>query len=397
MTYREALLFVGKCLTLGHCQDRIAEVRETIRSGSVAWEQIVWVSTGQYVFPALYLQLKRAGLLPELPADLVEYMEEFTGVNRERNRQIIDQAKEITALLNRHEITPVFLKGTAHLLDGLYKDIAERMVGDIDFLVGEKDMVKAAELLIKSGYQPLAKYNPLNLKRTKHYPRLVIDKHTAGVEVHRIIIRAPYDKELDFELIAKKSRKLNLANLAFVPHDEHQILHNILNFQVDDKGYYYGRIFLRQTYDLFLLSRRENPLAVVENFGKFFHRMNAYLALSNRILGDPACLPYKHTWQANLFLNRMMMKVNYPGWARFSGVILYLLLRFSNNASRLILSTCNKGVRQSLYARLSNPKWYGAHIRSYRKIGKGGVSGIASALLLLLAEMLPCPMNLPSL
>jgi hypothetical protein len=30
-----------------------------------------------------------------------------------------------------HDISPIFLKGTAHLLDGMYMDIGERMVGEI--------------------------------------------------------------------------------------------------------------------------------------------------------------------------------------------------------------------------------------------------------------------------
>ncbi|HAQ21344.1 MAG TPA: hypothetical protein DCR40_19255 [Prolixibacteraceae bacterium] len=54
---------------------------------------------------------------------------------------------DITAILNKENIQPVFLKGTANLLDGLYSDVGERMIGDIDFLVKEEDYLKAAELL----------------------------------------------------------------------------------------------------------------------------------------------------------------------------------------------------------------------------------------------------------
>jgi len=369
MNYREALLFIGKCLTMGYYPERIGEVRDAIRSGSVEWEQIVWVSTGQYVFPALHLQLKRAGLLPELPPDLVAYMEEYTAINRGRNQKVIDQAHEVAVLLYLHEITPIFLKGMAHLLDGLYEDIAERMVGDIDFLVDEKDILRAVEVLIKSGYEPSVKFNPKNLIFTKHYPSLTNDNRTAAVEVHRQLFMFPYEKAMDCELVISERKRLNLLKIACVPKDEHQILHNILNVQLSDHGYYYGRIFLRQAYDLFLLSQRENPLAVIEIFGKFFHRMNANLAVSNRVLGYPDCIPYKPTWQAKMFLGRIMTKVNNPKWARFSQVFLFFLLRFSSYPKQLILSIYNKDVRQSLYTRLSDPEWYGKHLRSYKKIG----------------------------
>lgn len=76
-------------------------------------------------------------LLQYLPEELVNYMIHITDLNRERNKQIIKQAKEINSLLLANDITPIFLKGTGNLLEGLYADIAERMVGDIDFIVSK--------------------------------------------------------------------------------------------------------------------------------------------------------------------------------------------------------------------------------------------------------------------
>ncbi|MCX6224289.1 MAG: nucleotidyltransferase family protein [Bacteroidia bacterium] len=367
MTYSEALFFIGKCLTLGLCPDRIGEIREQIRSGSVEWERIVWVSTGQFVFPALYLQLKQAALLPELPPDLVEYMEEFAAMNRDRNRQIIDQALEIADLLNKHEISPVFLKGTAHLLDNLYEDIAGRMVGDIDFLVDGKDMVRAAEILIATGYEPLATYNPKNLIITKHYPRLKNDNRTVAVEVHRQILHFPYYKEFDGGIIVKESKKLDLPGSPRILCDEHQVIHNILNVQVNDNGFYYAQIFLRQMYDLLLISRKTNPLTVIGDFGKFYHRMNGNLAVTNKIFDNPASIPYDASWQAKMFLHRIRRNINHPGWARFSHTCLYYLMRFSSYPKQLIRAVYNKEARRSVFARLSDPKWYGAHLRSYRR------------------------------
>ena len=41
-----------------------------------------------------------------------------------------------------NNITPIFLNGAENLLEGLYKDIAERMIGDIDFIISEKESKK---------------------------------------------------------------------------------------------------------------------------------------------------------------------------------------------------------------------------------------------------------------
>ena len=56
-------------------------------------------------------------------------------------------------LLVANNITPVFLKGTGNLLEELYEDIAERMVGDIDFIVLNVDYLKVTEILLRNNYQ----------------------------------------------------------------------------------------------------------------------------------------------------------------------------------------------------------------------------------------------------
>jgi hypothetical protein len=160
---------------------------------------------------------------------------------------------------------------------------------------------------------------------------------------------------------------LDMPLSAAVLSDEHLIIHNILNVQINDYGYYYAGIFLRQNYDLLLLSQRENPLAVVTKFGKYFHRMNSNLAITNKLLGNPDCIPYEPDWQAKLFLRRITRHLTFPRWARLSRLILYLFLRISNYARVLIRLIYDKDTRSSLYTRLSDPKWYGAHIKSYKE------------------------------
>ena len=79
-------------------------------------------------------------------------MEYITNLNRERNQQIITQAKELNKLLLGITFTPIFLKGTGNLLAGIYEDIAERMVGDIDFIFSKEDYRKRLQLLKEFGY-----------------------------------------------------------------------------------------------------------------------------------------------------------------------------------------------------------------------------------------------------
>ena len=78
-------------------------------------------------------------------------MEHVANTNRDRNTQIISQAKELNTFLLSHNITPIFIKGTANLLAGLYNDITERMVGDIDFLFSSQDYPRAIQVLKEWG------------------------------------------------------------------------------------------------------------------------------------------------------------------------------------------------------------------------------------------------------
>ncbi|MDG1720325.1 MAG: nucleotidyltransferase family protein [Bacteroidia bacterium] len=131
------------------------EIELVLKTIDLDWESVVKVSTSHYVFTALYCNFKRADFLKYLPADLVEYMKHITDLNRDRNTQIIQQAQELNSLLLANYIKPICLKGIGNLLAGLYKDITERMGGDIDFIFSKEDYPKAITISRESGYSKL--------------------------------------------------------------------------------------------------------------------------------------------------------------------------------------------------------------------------------------------------
>lgn len=371
MTYKEALLFVGKCLTLGIHPERAPQVRHEIREGKIVWEQIIRLSSSQFVLPALFIRLERASLLKELPSDLVEFMKYITDTNRERNQQILTQINELSILQNSRGIAPVFLKGTAHLLLPLYDDIAERMVGDIDFLVEEKDLLKAAQLLIGVGYEPLAKFNAALLKSTKHYPRLTNFNYPAAVEVHRQVIVPPHDKNFKASEIIKHKQKVVLQSNVYIPSNKHLIIHNALNTQVNDKAYLKGDINLRQMYDLLLLSKLENPQSVLNEFARFPHHTNAYLALVTLVFDKPDGIEYDHNIRVKLSLKRDNFFILRPNYFPFIyKFIIYIFQRLSRYVILPFQSIYRKDVRAGLWFRMSDPKWYKYHILSYWKYFK---------------------------
>jgi len=151
MSYKEILYFIATCLTISLEDKNRQALENRLQSDTIDWDAVVKVSTSHYVFPALYCNLKRADFLQYLPQELVSYMEHITNLNREGNQQIITQAEELNTLLLGNNITPIFLKGTGNLLADLYEDIAERMVGDIDFIFSKEDYSKAITVLREFG------------------------------------------------------------------------------------------------------------------------------------------------------------------------------------------------------------------------------------------------------
>jgi len=139
MNYSETIKFIADILSLSVCAKRKANLEFQLRNDKIVWERVIQVSTEHLVLPALYIRLIQAKLIDLLPQDLQVYMEHLTSLNRSRNQQNILQVEELNALLLHNNIQPIYLKGTAHLLEGLYSDIGERMVGDIDLLVAPEN------------------------------------------------------------------------------------------------------------------------------------------------------------------------------------------------------------------------------------------------------------------
>ena len=55
-------------------------------------------------------------------------------------------------MLKQHSVNPIFVKGS-DLIKGLYEDIAERMIGDIDFLVSKNKYDLTSKILLEHNYK----------------------------------------------------------------------------------------------------------------------------------------------------------------------------------------------------------------------------------------------------
>ncbi|NQW36810.1 MAG: nucleotidyltransferase family protein [Flavobacteriales bacterium] len=362
MTYKEGLYFIGAILSLSQHPERKESLKEQLASGALNWDKLVQISSGHMVFQALYLNLQRADLLEYLPKALVNYAAALTQLNRNRNNAIIKQAKSLQDLLSKHGITPIFLKGTAHLLENLYQDIGERLVGDIDFLVDPEQIVQTAEILRTNGYEPKGVFIPNEQQHSKHYPRLVHPDKIAALEIHWAVIANPYQDTLTYQDIYKD--KL-LVNGFFVPSYPHQAIHNMMNTQINDSGFLKGKIMMRQFYDGFVLSFKPEVLLALSNFKPVYYRKNGYLKLIQMIF-KAGHISVPETKSLTFLMFRYVMSIDFPKSNRFINELIYFSMRFIHYPKTIIQACYKKEVRLYIFRRISNPAWYGQHLRSYK-------------------------------
>ncbi|WP_339882818.1 nucleotidyltransferase family protein [Polaribacter vadi] len=280
MTYKEVLLFVGKCLTISYEIRNKKDIEITLQQNDIDWDAVVKLSTAQLVLPALYLNFKNTNLLKYLPEDLVAYMAHITNLNRERNTQIITQAHDIKTLLFTNNINPIFLKGTGNLLEGLYKDTGERMVGDIDFIVEKDYFLETVAILKDNGY--VSKEN-INEAKHWHYPRLIHPKKIAAVEVHKKILKDDFQYSLGIDLFSD----VQLVNKDFrVLSAQNKLLATTLPKIINDNLYHKKIITLRNAYDVFLISKltKMDFTSIIEP--KIHKKLNNYIGCMKIIFAD---------------------------------------------------------------------------------------------------------------
>ena len=349
MNYKEALYFIAKCLTIS-LEDRNKEaIKKQLQSKNIDWDSIVKVSTAHLVFPTLYCNLKRSNFLEYLPKELVAYMKNITRLNRERNEEIITQARELNNLLLANNITPIFLKGTGNLLANIYEDIAERMVGDIDFIFSKEDYPKAITVLRANGYSETHKYK-YHLPNKKHYRRLQKKNNIAAVEIHKELLEIrKYTGEFNYSLVNQDCQVINGVSLLSY---ENKLNLSIVADQINDNGFYYKTINLRNAYDVFLLSKKTNAKDAVNKFDKLTNTLNCFLAVCYEIFNRVNSLEYNNTKMAASYLN--IFNSQFTNWKktkkRHNLIKAYLFLK-----SRFVIiynSIIFKKYRQWLLSRL---------------------------------------------
>ncbi|MDA9551492.1 nucleotidyltransferase family protein [Flavobacteriaceae bacterium] len=218
------------------------------------WMNLVKISSHHYVLTTLYCRLKQKDLLHVLPNELENYLNNLTAINRNRNKTIKKQILVLSDLLKKYHVNHVFVKGAALISANYFEDIGERMIGDIDILVSKEQLKLTSKLLTKKEYSTRPTTFGDKYILPHQLPRFVpTNQGIAAVEIHRHVLHRYTNRYLNSKQLLT-DKKVSVNGIHVLPKS-HLINQAILNFEINDNGYLFNHLSLRNAYDFICLTR----------------------------------------------------------------------------------------------------------------------------------------------
>lgn len=226
-------------------------LKEKIVNNRFDWLKIIEWGNRLYLLAAIYYALKEKNLFQYIDEQGMEqFLEEIYRKNRERNLAILEQLKEIADTLAEHNITPLFLKGSASLVEGDYPDIGIRYLSDIDFMVEEDHIDQTLQILIDIGYY---KVDEPSYHVPDDFYHLFPHEKTgmpAFIEIHR-----RSGEHLSIPWSAENSTLCSNPDFhdvaIFTP--QMRVYHAFIHTEIDDANFYKKEIDLRHLHDFVVL------------------------------------------------------------------------------------------------------------------------------------------------
>jgi hypothetical protein len=279
---KQLFYFAGQCLTQSDSPEFRKRIIAFLTNNRELLDDFIQLCDKNLILPTVYFKFKKHDLLRYLPSEVSKLLTDIYTLNKSRNTAILEQINEINKTLEQKNILPVYLKGCAHLLDDLYADIGERMMMDIDFLVKEEDFIEAGQVLMELGYKK-------QFEQTEHWseyihlPAMYRDDYPAAVEIHHLLVGNKYTKLFSPDYGFDQIKMISSNKNCFVQSDEHQFILNVIHSQRNHSGYLFKKSYLRDMYDLYLLSKRKDA-TFISNIIEEKTKLEGYFIFTEKVL-----------------------------------------------------------------------------------------------------------------
>jgi hypothetical protein len=218
----------------------------------IDWMSVLALANTALVTPQIYSAALRSGTLSQMPADVRDFLHEVWVRNRERNRRLFAQLRDATLALNAVGLEPTLLKGAAYWATMGRPPQNDRMLTDLDLLIGEEDAAAAVRALKAAGFGTIDRGVELSSHTVAELGRPqdvgIIDLHT----------RPPGPEALARAAMAVPGQTLSVSwdgVRAKAPSPALQVFLLVLHDQFQDGGYWRGQFVLRHLLEIAALSR----------------------------------------------------------------------------------------------------------------------------------------------
>ena len=216
--------------------------------------------------------MTKRGLQDDLPDHVSEALTQIYSANKERNIVLVSAFIKLAMTLNSAGISPLPIKGMHLLLQGIYPDIGERIIGDIDVVVEPDQLSRTVEALRCSGYHQVSnlqdppgfehayKYMPIQIDDyrnsarigEKHIPVILDVEHSVIIEIHfRLCANADPTSEWLNRNVWRRTKNKRTEGIEY--KDSSPCFHQILTFyhsQISHRAYDLGLIDYRHLLDM---------------------------------------------------------------------------------------------------------------------------------------------------
>lgn len=312
-THCDRLRFLAACLNF----DSSPAARQNLRSRlaqDLPWRAMLDLANQELLTPTLWARLRQKDLHEGLPAPVAGAMRRGHTINVVRNERIKAQLMEALRNLNARDVEPLLLKGVVDLFISRYGDPGARILRDVDLFAPERDIERARDALVASGYQVV--------------PREAGKFVTYFIE----LTRPDAVVAIDLQWYISGQRDVLSPEEAFrasvLHHDggvrfrtlsaNHQIVHNLLHSELQDRGADLGFVWLRQLLDLAALCRQLGAAVAWDQVQEHFSRRQLpslvakRIYLAHRLLGMAMPPPIRPTIATRLHYGRCLGQLRWP-------------------------------------------------------------------------------------
>lgn len=217
----------------------------------IDWMPALALANTALVTPQIYSAALRSGTVWQMPAEVRSFLHEVWVRNRERNRRLFAQLRDATSALNAVGLEPTLLKGAAYWATMGRPSQHDRIMTDLDLLVGEEEAAAAVRALQAAGFCTLDRGTEL----THTVAELGRPQDVGIIDLH---IRPPGPEALARAAMAVPGQTLSVSwdgVRAKAPSPALQVFLLVLHDQFQDGGYWRGEFVLRHLLEIAALSR----------------------------------------------------------------------------------------------------------------------------------------------